>query len=909
MQDMIVAKFDPPAWIGGQIQRAHLLTILNRVFSYRLTLVHAPAGYGKTSLLAQWRDRLNDVSTRVAWLTLERDDRDLKRFVKCLSTAIQGTEGSQTRKTVSADLPPRVALSAIINELAASAQPFVLILDDLHHADSQPVCEFLNSLIRMAPPNCHFVFASRDNPGLGQSVLAAEEQLLEITAQDLKFSEQEAETLLTRIDQPPGKVGIEKILVRTEGWPIAVQLASLSLKRGVDQQSVIEGYSGSSTDLARYLSDQVLMTLPEDTRDIVIRTSLLDRLDGDLVNLLCDREDGWIVLESLEQQGVFLSPVSAERREYRYHQLFAEYLRDRFERSDPVTFAALQHSLAKWFAERGMTSDAINHAILAGDDGLLGDVIVNAGGWRLIPQGLQSVVERGLSKLTAASTRVRPHLMLARVYLLIKLGELGAARGEFDRLEKQGDYSADLRTDIRVVGDTLADYENRPVSLEGLLAREALLRKLPADDHLVLAHITETLGAKYFEGGWLERALQPTLAAREHYQAFGSLYSDVFTRFLEARIKRSQGKSKEAGAILEETWAVIVENFGDRSDLAANCAAFQAELLYEEDHVADARALLGWALPHMEQSDGWVDVYAAAYLTEARALAGEGAFEDARAVIARARRIAARRRLRQLELLALIFEIDLQLLCGAEHDIASEAAIAMNLDQYADMMAEESPLYRPVTLAASLCRARLRLLEGNSEQAMGDLERLRAWANQRGAGRLLIDINILAAYGHRSMGAAADARSCFDDAVGIAMFQDIVRPFIDARQFVRPCLEDAASADAPVDRFREQFLKSMEKSINACRNNVTVLGVFSEAEAEVLYYLKQGYSNKEIARLIGMSPDTVKYRLKSVFKKMGVSKRRDAVRISTQRWNLPKPTSHAILKPDDAVNLHSDETV
>ena len=909
MQDMIAAKFDPPVWIGGQIRRARLLSILNCVFSYRLTLIHAPAGYGKTSLLAQWRDRLNSASTRVAWLTLERDDRDLKRFVKCLSVAIQETEDGQARKTVSGDLPPRAALSAIINELGVRSQPFILILDDLHHADSQPVCAFLNSLIRMAPPNCHFVFASRDNPGLGQSILAAEEQLLEITAQDLKFSEQEAATLLTRIDEPPGKAGIEKILARTEGWPIAVQLASLSLKRGVDQQSVIESYSGSSTDLARYLSDQVLMALPEDTRDIVIRTSLLDRLDGDLVNLLCGRDDGWLVLESLEQQGVFLSPVSAERRAFRYHQLFAEYLRDRFERSDPATFAALQHSLAKYFAERGMTSDAINHAILAGDDALLGDIIVDAGGWRLMPQGLQSVVERGLSKLAASFIRARPRLMLARVYLLIKLGELGVARSEFDLLEKQGDYSADLRTDIRVVGDTLADYENRPVSLDDLLAREALLRKLPADDHLVLAHITETLGAKYFEGGWLERALQPTLAAREHYQAFGSVYSDVFTRFLEARIKRSQGRSKEACAILQETWTTIIENFGDRSDLAANCAAFQAELLYEEDRVADARALLGWALPHMEQSDGWVDVYAAAYLTEARALAGEGALEEASAVIARARRIASRRRLRQLELLALIFEIDLQLLCGIEHEVACEAAAAINLDQYADMMAEESPLYRPVAVAACLCRARLRLLEGSCGQAMEDLERLRMWANQRGAGRLLIDVNILAAYCHRSMGAAAEARSCFDDAVGIAMFQDVMRPFIDARQFVRPCLEDAASADAPVDRFREQFLKSMEKSINACRNNITVLGVFSEAEAEVLYYLKQGYSNKEIARLIGMSPDTVKYRLKSVFRKMGVSKRKDAVRISTQRWSLPKPSSHAVPQRDEGGSLHTDETV
>lgn len=894
MKDLIAAKFDPPAWMGDQIRRDPLLALLDRALSHRLTLVHAPAGYGKTSLLAQWRDNLEAASVRVAWLTLGRDDRDLKQLVSYLSLAIQGGDRRSARKALSGDLPIRAALSAIVNELDRQAHPFVLILDDLHHADSPAVVEFLQSLIRMAPSNCCFVFASRDYPLLGQSVLAAEEQLLEITARDLKFSAKETETLLARADGALGHADISKILDRTEGWPIAVQLTSLSLKRGVDQETMIEQFCGSSTDLARYLSDQVLMTLPEETREIVLRTSLLDRLTGDLVNLLCDRQDGWLVLEGLEQQGVFLTPVTAERREYRYHQLFAEYLRDRFERSEPGKFASLQHRVALWFASRDMTADAVNHAMLAGDDALLADILVDAGGWRLIPQGLQGVVERGLSKLPKKFIRSRPRLALAQVYLLVKLGELGAARAEFDRFMEsapEAELSADLRTEIRVVGDTLADYENQPVSFDDLLAREALLRKLPANDHLVLAHISETLGAKYYEGGWLERSLQPTLAAREHYQAFGSIYSDLFTRFLEARIKRAQGRSKEAAAILQAAWQKIVANFGDRSDLAANCAAFQAELLYEEDRVPTARALLEWALPHMEQSDGWVDVYAAAYFTEAHALAGEGALDEAWAVIARARRVASRRRLRQLELLAGVCEVDLHLCYGCDLDAARKAAAAADLDACADMMAEEAPLYRPVAVAASLSRVRLRLLAGETQAAMADLERLRDWANQRGAGRLLVDINVLAAYGHRQTGAAADARACFDEAVGIAMFQDLVRPFIDAREFVQPCLDEAMGADAQVDRFRAQFLKTLSKSIAACRNNDTVLGLFSEAEAEVLYYLSQGHSNKEIARLIGMSPDTVKYRLKSVFKKIGVSKRRDAVRVSAERWNLPAPAA------------------
>lgn len=881
MLDVIAAKFDPPIWMSEQIHRGLLLRQLDHALSHRLTLVHAPAGYGKTSLLAQWRDSLAPAAAQVAWLTLERDDRDLKRLVRYLLIAIHGDAQAGSQKSSSPDLPPRAALSAIINGLAGRSNPFVLILDDLHHADSEPVVAFLQSLIRLAPANCHFIFASRDYPRLGQSVLAAEEQVLEITAHQLKFSLAEAESLLGRADEPLETTDIETILDRTEGWPIAVQLASLSLKRGADAGRVIDEYCGSSTDLARYLSEQVLMTLPQDTREIVIRTALLDRLTGGMVDLLCDREDGWLVLERLEQQGVFLAPVTWERREYRYHQLFAEYLRDRFERSDRAGYSDLQRRIAQWFAERGMVADAVNHAILASDDLLLAGIIEEAGGWRLIPQGLQGVVERGLSKLPAALIRSRPGLALAQVYLQIKLGELGTARAEYDRLAaeaEKAELAAAIRIEMQVVGDTLTDYENQPMTLEDLLAREALLRRFPANDHLVLANISETLGAKYFEGGWLERALQPTLAAREHYQSCGSLYSDLFTRFLEARIKRAQGRSKEAGTILQAAWQAIVENFGSRSDLAANCAAFQAELLYEQDRVAEARELLSWALPHMEQSDGWVDVYAVAYFTEAGALAGEGAFDEACDVVARARRVAGRRRLLQLEQLADICEIDLKVSQGF-----LSAAGAIDLDRYADKMTEESPQYRPVAVAASLCRVRLRLLTGAHEAALEELTRLRGWADQRGAGRLLVDVNILAAAAMRSLGAVDDARNCFDEAVSIAMFQDIVRPFVDSRQFVQPCLEDAMRADTQVDRFRAQFLKTLAKSLASCRNVVAGQGPFTEAEAEVLLYLSQGHSNKEIARLIGMSPDTVKYRLKSVFRKIGVAKRRDAVRIAAER--------------------------
>lgn len=890
MDELIPTKIAPPLWMGGQVVRDRLLQRLDGALRHRLTLIHAPAGYGKTSLLAQWRRRFDDQTHLVAWLTLERDDADPRRLAQYIAFALSDSDPGEVMDDADrmpANLPSRAALSVIINRLAREDRAVVLILDDLHRAESAEVTDFLQSLIRLAPRHCHFIVASRDYPYLGQSALAAEEQLLAFSAEDLKFSMAEAAAMLARAEGATlADEDVRSLVDRTEGWPIALQLTFLSLKRGMDSRQLVGAFSGSSIELARYLSEQILMSLPEETQEIVIRTALLDRVTGDAVNLLCDRQDGWLVLERLEHQGVLLTPISPERVAYRYHQLFAEYLRERLARRNAAEVRMLHQRLGTWYAVRGDIAAAVNHANLADDDAMLARIVENAGGWRLIPQGHQGLVERVLAKLPAATIDAQAPLLLARIYIDIKCGRMSAARASYDRLYQRSggaDIAPDIRTEIRVVGDVLAEYENVPVSFEDLLTREGLLRTLPGDDHLVLANISESLGAKYYEGGWLERAMEPTLAAREHYQALGSLYSDLFTRFHEARIRYAQGRLKDAGVILAAARTEIHANFGDRSDLAANCAAFEAQLLSDLDRGAEAGALLSWALPHMEQYDGWVDVYAAAYFTAARTAAAAGALDNAMSLIARARGVAAQRRLRQLDLLAGLCEIELLLDRDMGTVEARRLAGAIELDALADTMRQVSPVYRPVATAAALCRAKLASRDGDHGAALAELDQMDQWARQHGAGRLLVDLNLLRGASYRDMGDADNARMCFDEAVGAAMFQDIVRPFIAARRFAQDMIEETIISTANIDRFRAQFLKTLARALSDGRAPALPPDSLNHAEAVILAHLRRGYSNKEIARLIGMSPDTVKYRLKSVFRKIGVATRRDAVRVSQER--------------------------
>lgn len=747
------------------------------------------------------------------------------------------------------------------------------------------MCDFLRALIQLAPDHCRLVIASRDYPQLGQSALAAEEELLEFTAEDLKFSDAEARSLLERGDGPPlTPATLSDIVRRSEGWPIAIQFTALSLRRGADPQRLLTELSKPNSDLGRYIWEQMLASLPDDMQNVVLRTGLLERLTGPAINLMCDRADGGLLLERMVQQGIGLA-ASPDRSEYRYHPLFAEYLAQRLARQDARLACELQQRAARFYLGSGDVVSAINHAVASGDVDLIVEVLEEAGGWRLLPGGLQTLVERALHALPPTRIARRPRLVLTQVYLAVKQGELVRARALFDGLtgSEPDERSSELTREIRVVGDFLAEYENQPMSLADLLRREALLRTLPADDHLVIANVSESLGAKYLEGGWIERALEPTLAARAHYQALGSAYSEIFTRFHEARIRRAQGSLGEASAILADTWQQIVGEFGERSDLAANCAAFQAELFYEQDRLAEALALIEWSLPHMEQSDAWVDVYGAAYGTAARALAATGALHDACAMLDRARETASRRQFQQLARLADQYEIEIRLNREPGTSTARAIAARIGLAAIADEIAHEAPEYRQVTILAALNSARLALAEDEAAAALLLLDRLRDWAGSHGAGRLLVDVHILRAAAFHALGEASEAQGAFEEAVGIAMFPRTSRPFVDAARFVRPLIERAAAQDAEGDHYREDFLHRVLRAAGAQALVAASPDALNDAEVIILQHLNCGRSNKEIARMIGMSPDTVKYRLKSVFRKMGVSKRRDAVRVSRER--------------------------
>ncbi len=885
LADPIATKFAPPVRPAHQVVRAALLRRLDdAVSSSRLTLVHAPAGYGKTSLLAQWHRTLKDRSLEVVWLTLDEEESDATRFADSLMVAIVGGRLGE-------NAPLRTATSAIVNRCLKSPGDLIVILDDFQRAESDDVCNFFRTLIRLVPATVHFVISSRDCPHLGYAELTADHEFLEIGLSDLRFSLQEAEIVLRNSAAAPLTAEeVSRLVERTEGWPIAVQMTALSLRAGSDRSERISGFTGPDWQLASYLSEQVLDGLAPDLQAVITRTAILNRVNGELVNLLCDRADGALVLEKLEQQELFIVPLDPQHITYRYHQLFADILCTRLRRREPRVFCQLHAAAARWFADRVQVHEAVRHAVLSEDTELLARVLDEAGGWRMIPEGRMDTLVTGLAHVPEQVFARFPRLILARVYRLIKQGEMDAARANYDAFRATVDRTGlapDLLTEVNLVGEVLAEYENAPIQLEDLLAKEALIRSLPSHDHLMLSNVYESLGGKYCECGWLERALEPARRARVHHQALQSLYGELFARFLEARIVLAQGRLEEAGTILDEAAVAIHNAYGPRSDLAANCAAHLAEVRFEQGAIIAANDLLEWALPHMERSDGWFEIYASGFGTAIRSALASSS-DEVQAVIALMRATATRRHLKQLELLAGIHEVEATLCTGRFGDAQARAEL-VGLDHLADTMKEEVPVYRQVAIAAAVCRIKLRLCAEDHRAALIEIEGIQHWGQRHGHGRLLITLSILAARAHQLAGNARKTAECFDNAVSMSMFQGFVGPFLDCRRYLTlSSLEDdpQEAAAHETDRFREKYLRRLRRILRSTSGRHRESTILSAPELLTLTHLDKGYTNKEIARLLKVSPNTVKYRLKSLFTKMGVTSRRAAVQLSREQGLL-----------------------
>src|SRR5215467_3937501 len=367
---LLATKLYVPRRQPGFVVRPRLVDTLDRGLERGLVLVCAPAGSGKTALLADWAAR----SQRpVTWLSLDASDNDPARFWRHAAAALERVRpgiGGHVGPLLGPSAPSSFEglVTALINELAVGSDETVLVLDDYHLIEAQPVHAALGFMIDHLPPGMHLVLASRSDPPLALPRLRARGQLTELRAADLRFSAHEAAALLSEAAGPGlADAAVEALTARTEGWAAGLQLAALSLRGQADVTGFVTTFSGSNRYVLDYLAGEVLDRQTEEIREFLLDTSVLERLSGELCDAVTGRPGGQAMLEAIERANLFLVPLDDVRGWWRYHQLFADLLRVRLLQREPDRVTALHRAAAAWHEAHGLADDAVRHAVAAGD--------------------------------------------------------------------------------------------------------------------------------------------------------------------------------------------------------------------------------------------------------------------------------------------------------------------------------------------------------------------------------------------------------------------------------------------------------------------------------------------------------------------------------------------------------------
>jgi len=884
---LLATKLFVPRPRADLVPRPRLVNRLNAgVGSARCTLLSAPAGAGKTSLLAAWVAQL---ARPVAWLTLDERDRAIDEVLRYLVAACQTIApgcGRRASAWLDAPQPPRpdAVVTELVNDLAALPAPGVLVLDDYHTVQNPAVHAAIVLLLEHLPPALHLVIASREDPPLPLPRLRARRQLVEVRAADLGFSVAEASSMLAAglgLRLPQTQVAV--LVERTEGWAAGLQLAGLALRDRPDPAAFVAAFTGGHRLVADYLLAEVLERQPPPTRRFLLATSVLDRLCAPLCDAMLASEAGSSqeVLDGLERANLFLVPLDDERVWYRYHHLFADALRARLAREDgPESVAALHRRAGDWFGREGLAPEAIGHALAGGAAEDAAARIEALMPTMFATMSVHQPLLGWLAALPEPVVRGRPLLCLAQAWLLMHRVELEPAARWVEAaqaaLPAAGDDSAlpagddaalsaagarSVRGAVAATRAYLSTVMPDTAPEQAIAWAERALADLPPDDMVFRGIAGISLGQAALGLGRLDRAERAFAEAAAVDRAAGLLQGTVTATTQQINVQRLRGARRAALAAGQSTlaWAggqvmppvvgrlrtVLADLLLDANDLTAALPVAMEGLAAPREFGNAPPLVLLASLPvvrlHLAQGDA---AAAEAVLAEVRPLVQHGPF----AMVAR---------------LLAAAEARVHLASGD-----GAAAVAWALDAAWDGPLDPAALpdlFRfgaPAVEAAGVTPARILVVHGRAtgdaallDRAHRHLETAGRLAAERGLGWLRLRVAILRALLADAQGNRRLALESLAAAVADAEPEGVVRPFLDEGEPMAALLADLRGGASPT----------------------SLVEPLTERELDVLRLLAAGRSNAGIAADLFVELSTVKTHLIHLYGKLGVHSRTQAV--------------------------------
>lgn len=881
---ILEAKLHPPSVAPSQVPRAAISDAIAGT-SARLVLVRAPAGFGKTTAMAQARQRLDDGGTTTAWLTLDRADNDMSRFVNCLGEVVLrlGMEGPRSHA-------PFDAVAA----LASHDAPFALFLDEFEVVHEPAVLGLVREIVEHMPRGGRIVIGSRSLPDLGLGRLRARGQLLEIDTDRLRFSLEETGALLGQRGMPAlSAERLDQLHRKTEGWVAAIWLASMALERPGVAPDFVERFSGSNRAVADYLAEDVLAHQPGAIRDFLLRTSILRQLDTSVCQALIPRGNSAAILEQLAAADLFLTPIGSEGgsqpRAWRYHSLFADFLRAQLTREQPDELARLHLAASGWYESQGRPVPAIDHAIEGGD---------HPHALTLLDSWAEQFLEQGRMRLLARWFAAIPERLLRQhpILQLIALWAECFTHGPWDamaRLEASDCIHSPL-PEVRACAHTLYPllWAMQDRYDEAYEAGRACLNRLPtglafADSALLnaMANILSVMGDRHAS----QRLLDAARSKQGHAKGDGT-FNRMYTESCEGMLDLQAGRLRQATArfrmAVDSTHAVTYNH----SHGNAWAGVLYASVIYEANQLPQAEHLLNVYLP-LARDVGLPDHMILSHVMRSRIAFHSGDIDGALQALTELEYLGHARQLPRVVAGAKLERSRMLLLQGngpAAHDELQRA------DDPA-LWERERRLRLPAHDLdyLALARARWQIAFGDARAALAVLDAELHAATTAARARRVLKLQVLRALALQRTADHAAAVAEMGTVLLTASQEGFMRLILDEGPAVGRLLQRCAASqqEAPAGRSDPILAEHLQRLLHAAGPPAAPEAEASpepgasgepltRKEIRVLQLLAEGYSNSAMADKLFVSDSTVRTHLRNINMKLDARSRTQAVAIA-----------------------------
>ena len=882
---LLTTKLYTPPPRRNLVARPRLIKRLDAGRHRKLTLVSAPAGYGKTTLISDWVAHSKD---QVAWLSLEEEDKNFVRFISYLVAALQQIEegiGTDVQTIAQSSQSPQAdhLITMLLNEIDACGLEFILVLDDYHLIPNQEIFDAIDFTLAHLPSGVHLVLIGRVDPPLFLSRLRVGGQITEIRQNDLRFTKTEVSAFINDLmGLNLSGEDIDALEVRTEGWIASLQLAALSLQGRDDKQAFVTAFSGSHHYVIDYLVDEVMSRQTQEIQTFLYQTSVFSRFCAPLSDAVLEISESRRLIHDIDEANLFLIHLDDERNWYRYHHLFAEFLNQRLHEKEPQSIPDLQRKASIWFEQNGLLAEAINHA-LQGEEFTRAAKLVESVGPDMMMHNEFDQLTSWLDAIPQQQVNSWPWLCIIRAWMCQRWAQLD--QGEF--YLQCAERALELETTPEPMGGAKI-IRGQICAIRALfsLVKEQIpeaidysyqaLELLP-DDYFNRPVAADALGIAKRISGDFDGAIRIFAEARRDSLAVGNrILAQAIT--LESGITQTmQGRLHQAAETFREAIEYTYQDTKIKIPYASTASVILANILREWNELDAAMAHLEEGIKIGKEAK-IVDAVATGYAIMVRLYLAQGNLDAASAACQNAERMMKNIPDLEHDTITMAFDSRIRLLI-ANNNLVDAARIVQEHGLSVDDEIKYFHQFEHIVLSRVLIHLGQESPEENHlSQAKDLLFRLKAVIKPAGCLRETVEILALEAMAYDAKGLHDQASDSLKEALTLAEPEGFTRTFVDEGEQMRDLLRQAFAQNISKD-YVSKLLRAFEPhKLIQKPTSQSLIEPLTERELEVLRLLSTELSGPEIAQELSVSLNTMRTHTKSIYSKLNVNNRRSAVR-------------------------------